>query len=142
MKQIFAIVGVTIGLLLFFFLLSLREISYYMKQSFYSNVVVIVSSFQYEVINEKYIPSNSMKYIMLSEITEDDINFNLNKSYIAFKKEENKTIYYLTIVGKGRYFGYTYKNVKHSEMMKLSNVKFNLWVDTNKLLKEIKASKY
>jgi hypothetical protein len=143
-KHILAVLGVTIGLLLFFFLLSYKEISYYMKQSFYSNAIVIVNSFESEVLIGNYTPSDNMKYVMLSKLRTvvSDNTFYPESSYIALKQEKGKTSYYLTLLGKGRYAFLAYKNTLSTKLNDFSNIVTSGKINVKKLLKEIKAEKY
>lgn len=144
MKKILIVISVVVTMLLFYFLLSNKQISYYFKQSFYSNAVVIVNNFQYEVLSGEYRVTNEMQYIMLDRIDANvsDNTFHPEMSYIAFVRKGDDIEYYLTLIGKGRYGRYAYKNTKYEDLDDFSNVVSSKENNTGELIKEISAKAY
>jgi hypothetical protein len=123
---------------------AISTINYYLKQTFYADSGSIVETFKYEVISGKYSVDNEIKYIYLKDLDFkiDTNRFDIDNSYIAFKDENREIIYISTIIGKGRFENFAYINTKYDDMEDIKNISNNKNIDTDLLLKELKAVQY
>lgn len=121
-----------------------RTINYYLKESFYANSGSIVESFKYEVISGRYRVDDETKYIYLKDLSFsiDTDDFDIENSYITFKEENKDIIYISTIIGNGRFKKFAYINAKYEDMEDIKNISNNKNIDTDLLLKELKAVQY
>lgn len=142
MKKILIIVGALflgLGIFLFF---ARGEIEIQKKNTFFSTAVMITDCFERELILSEREASTELKYVLLSDldynVSANDID--LENSYIAYSIENNSSLMYITLIGKGKYKKYSYVNMYKKDLSTKTIINNKNTLEQN--LKNIKLIKY
>lgn len=142
MRKSFIIIALIIIGFTLFIIFAKNEVNRQLKSSFLSTSISVSDSFERDCILTKYNITNQMKYILLK-----DLNYNVNKdnidldnSYVAFKKEGNDYIIYITMIGKGKYKSFAYNNLFRKSFNVKAITKNDKSLEEN--LNEINATMY
>lgn len=119
-----------------------KEINVQMRNTFLSTAILIGSSFETDLILEKYTTHEEIEYITLRELDYSVSGevIDLDNSYVAFSNDNNDTLMYITLIGRSKYKNMSYINVYKKDLSTKTITTNRKTIDEN--TKEINAVKY